>query len=213
MKKPLSPPPWVKESPWLNKAYDNQIKLELRYIEDPVDTGGYKPLDMLRWIYEKGGVNLLFRGLAYFAPMFPTYGYREQVSQWTSPPPFMSSNVICLVMGHDSAGSLRLVGGNCFKRTAGRAGQPPADQDFFAQYDHATEEAKKELVRQTISLSINEQDKEYLREIESECAQFYTMPVYLAVLTSQGSFFAACPALVDGIKQFDPSSEIFGEVK
>lgn len=213
MTKPLPPPPWAKGSPWQNDAYSNVFRNEIGFVLDPLDVDGYRPSKLFQCIHDMDGVDLLYKALAHFAPMFPTYGFHEEVSHWTAPPPFMSSDVICVVMGCDSTGLLRVVGGNCFRKPKELGGRIHTDKDFFAQYDRADEAQKKKLVHQTVSLSICEGDKVPLRKIEFACALFNTMPIYLALLTEEGSLFGACPALVDGINRFDPSCEIFGEVK
>lgn len=213
MTKPLSPPPWAKDSPWRNEAYSNIFKTELRYVEDPLDVDGYRPHPLIQWVHKNKGFGLLLRAMASFSPLFPVYAYRNEPALWTSPPPSGFGNTICIVMGHDSAQTLRLVGGNCFTRPRRESGETVSAPDFFEQFDRAPERTQQDLVRQAVSLSMSIEDEGYVQELEADCVYFHTMPVYLSVLRDKGSIFSACPAIVDGVRPFDFSYEHFGEVK
>lgn len=213
MTKPLSPTPWAKGSPWLNKAYDNPFKYEFSFVLDPIDADGYRPAKLFEWIFEHKGVGKLFRGLATLAPLFPVHAYTGEPALFISPPPSGGSNSINIVMGQDGERALRLVGGNYFGRPARRAGKPIESKDFFAEYEAADDYKKRGLIQKVVSQSINPNQDDLVLEIDAQCKRFCTMPIYLTVLAGGDSMFIPSPAVVWGTRAADFSYELLGEVR
>lgn len=205
-------PAWAKQSPWLDNRKFNLFLYEFQLAEEDATSTNFKPIDLYRWLYEHSGKDLFFRGLARFAPMFPTKAYQGQVSVWTSPPPSGLGNAIFIVMGHDSKGQLRLVGGNYFSEPSPRTGAGTAPSDFFGQYDKANQYEKERLLRETVEKSISASDRFLLLDIRSQCEHFHTMGIYITVLTADGVLFHAAKAVIEGVRPADFSYEYFGEI-
>jgi hypothetical protein len=208
------------KSLWLDPNAGNLFRDEFRLIDDlKIDpwleqTSSYfKPLSLYRWIDQKNGVQLFFKGLACLAPMFPVVSYRGQVAVWISPPPSGFGNAICVVMGHDKNGQLRLVGCNYFNEPQQRSGPTLTGSAFFEQFDQADQNSQLELVKETVEASIQPEDMSLMLSIRQECENFHTMAIYITVLTTEGSMFHAGKAVIDGVKPADFSYEFFGEIK
>ena len=213
MNKRQPTPPWVTTSPWLDPAITNLFKDEFQLAQESLPGAYFTPLEPYRWIQEHRGVPLFFKGLARYAPMFPVFAYNGQVASWISPPPSGFGNAICMVMGYDKTGALRLVGGNYFTEPTHQPCKQLTAQDFFARYDQADERCQLNLVLATVSQSIKPDDVFLLHDIRQECEHFHTMAIYITVLTSKGSLFHAAKAVIEGEKPADFSYEYFGEVK
>lgn len=213
MTKPLSPPPWFKESPWLSEAYDNPFKYEFSFVLDPIDADAYRPAKLFEWIFEQKGVGKLFRALATFAPLFPVHAYKGEPALFVSPPPSGGSNSINIVMGYDGKKALRLVGGNYFGEPSREVGNVIESKDFFSQYDSADDYEKRRLIQKVVSQSIKPDQESLVRDTNEECEIFCTMPIYLSVLTGEDSMFLPSPAVVWGTRAADFSYELLGEVK
>ena len=206
-------PGWIGRSPWLDPSKSNLFKDEFQIARENLPYEQFKPLEIYAWIERHGGESLFFRGLARNAPMFPLLAYHGQVALWISPPPSGHGNAIFMVMGHDMAGTLRLVGGNFFTEPKPFKGSPVTSADFFAQYDSGNERAQQSLVRETVMASISPEHLDLLRSVSRECEHFHTMAIYLAVLTKEGCLFHAAKAVIEGNKPADFSYEHFGEIK
>lgn len=213
MNKHLPTPKWAKKSPWLDPTKRNLFKDEFELAQESLSGAYFTPLEPYRWIYEHHGVPLFFKGLARYAPMFPVNAYHGQVASWISPPPSGLGNAICMVMGHDTTGTLRLVGGNYFTEPTLQIGEPLVASEFFAQYETLDYRCKQRLVCDTVSRSISTEDDSLMQDIRRECEHFHTMAIYITVLTSVGSLFHAAKAVIEGEKPADFSYECFGEVK
>jgi len=199
-------------SPWLDLKKPNLFRDEFRLAEQNQPGAYFTPLEPYRWIYQHNGEDLFFRGLAKLAPMFPVRAYHGQVAVWTSPPPSGAGNAIYIVMGHDSKGQLRLVGGNYFSEPSPRSEASTAPIDFFGQYDKANQYEKEWLVRETVEKSISSSDRELLLDIRCQCEHFHTMGIYITVFTADGVLFHAAKAVINGDHPADFSYEHFGEI-
>ena len=213
MSKRLPTPTWAKKSPWLDPAKNNLFQYEFQLAKENLPYPHFTPLEPYRWILKHQGEPLFFKGLARYAPMFPVFAYNGQVASWISPPPSGFGNAICMVMGHDKTGMLRLEGGNYFTEPSTQAGEPLIDTDFFAQYGMCDDHGKQSLVLETVSKSLRPEDKPFLHDIRRECEHFHTMAIYITVLTSEGCLFHAAKAVIEGVKPADFSYEYFGEIK
>ena len=206
-------PAWVRSSPWLGQKKPNLFRNELQLARDNATEGNFQPHPIYLWIHRHGGEDLFFRGLAHFAPMRPLVSYHGQVAVWLSPPPSGFCNAIYMVLGHDSTGQLRLVGGNLFSDPSGAGGSPMADADFFNKFDQASICGQQMLVMDTVRQSMTLEDKPLLHSIIRECEHFQTMPIYVTVLTPQWSLFHAAKAVIEGDHPADFSFEFFGEAR
>jgi hypothetical protein len=206
-------PGWTVRSPWLDPSKSNLFKDEFQIAREDLPSENFKPLEIYSWIERHGGERLFFKGLARLAPMFPVIAYHDQVAVWTSPPPSGFGNAIFMVMGHDTTGQLRLVGGNYFTEPTPQTGLVTKNVEFFDAYDRCDDYGKRQLVRDTIRRSISAEDEQLLRCIEQECEHFHTMAIYITILTQGGSLFHAAKAVIEGSKTADFSYEHFGEVK
>ena len=212
-------PFWI-NSPWLDSKKSNLFRDEFKLIDDlKIDpwlehAGNYfKPLDLYRWIDQKNGVQLFYRGLARYAPMFKLIGYHGQEALWISPPPSGLGNAIYIVMGRDKSGELRLVGGNYFTEPRSRSGGSQDSARFFEQYDKVDVSSQLQLIKQIVEMSIKPKQSALLKNIRQECEHFQTMAIYITVLTDSGSIFHAGKAVIEGVKPADFSYEFFGEIK
>ncbi len=201
------------QSPWLDDTKPNLYRDEFQLAKENLPGEYFTPIEPYRWIYKNNGVKLFFKGLARLAPMFPVVAYHGQVAVWTSPPPSGIGNAIYLVMGHDNAGRLRLVGGNYFTEPKQKSRTTVSSAAFFAQYDQADQRGQLRLVKDTVEASIQPEDASLLLNIYRECEHFHTMAIYITVLTAQGSMFHAGKAVIEGLKPADFSYEFFGEIK
>jgi hypothetical protein len=201
------------QSPWLDQTKPNLFRDEFQLARENVPGEYFTPIEPYRWIFRNSGENLFFKGLARLAPMFPVVAYHGQVAVWTSPPPSGLGNAIYLVMGHDNAGRLRLVGGNYFTDPKQQSGLTVSGAAFFSQYDQADLRGQRQLVKDTVEISIKAEYAGLLLNIRRECEHFHTMAIYITVLTDQGSMFHAAKAVIEGAKPADFSYEFFGQIK
>ncbi|MFN8956301.1 MAG: hypothetical protein ACK5V9_15190, partial [Burkholderiales bacterium] len=84
---------------------------------------------------------------------------------------------------------------------------------FFSQYDQADLRGQRQLVKDTVEISIKAEYAGLLLNIRRECEHFHTMAIYITVLTDQGSMFHAAKAVIEGAKPADFSYEFFGQIK
>ena len=220
MKLVISTPTWAEESPWLDETTRTLFRDEFRLIADikvqpEILSWGsnYTPIPIYQWIYDKRAVDLFYRSLARFAPMFRVTAYKGQTAIWISPPPSGLGNAIYLVIGHDGNGKLRSVGGNFFTEPVSESGSALNSGTFFKQYDQVDQRTKQKLVRDTVQKSILPESVGLVENISSECAQVHTMAIYITALTEHGSLFHAGKAVIEGVRPADFSYEFFGEVK
>ncbi len=200
-------------SPWLNHELSNDFRHEIQLAKENLPHPNYLPHPAYEWILNNGADQLLYKSLAKFAPLIPTYGFNKEVSLWTAPPLSGADNVICIVMGKDKSGKLRLVGGNSFSSPSIREVASISATAFFSQFDSLSSDSEKiHLVTDTFSKSISEVNSECVHQAESQCIRFYTMPIYLLVLDGGKRYFYVGPAVVEGMKQSDFSLECFEEV-
>jgi hypothetical protein len=123
-------------------------------------------------------------------------------------------NTVFIVMGRDSKGKLRLVGGNWYKEPKQRASTNLTSVEFFELLDGKSPDEQRQLVKDMIEFSIQEADEGYLNNLDSYCEHFNTMPIYLVLLGSETSdaLFQGFPAVVEGDRPSDISKEYFGEI-
>lgn len=201
------------QSPWLDQTKPNLFRDEFQLARENLPGEYFTPIEPYRWISRNNGENLFFKGLDRLAPMFPVVAYHGQVAVWTSPPPSGLGNTIYLVMGHDKDQQLRLVGGNYFSEPKRQSGSALPGEAFFAQYDQADQRGQRQLVKDTVEISIKAEYAGLLLNIRRECEHFHTMAIYITVLTDPGSMFHAAKAVIEGVKPADFSYEFFGEIK
>lgn len=206
-------PAWVESSPWFDPNRSNLFRYELQLARENDSHSRVKPHPLFTWIQSYDGEQLLFNGLARFAPMFPTIAYHGQVAVWTSPPPSGSGNAVFIVMGHDGTGEIRLVGGNYFTEPVREADLASTSVEFFNNFDRATTDQRQELIRKTVMRSMAPEDMNLVHGISRQCDLFHTMGVYIVALTPQGGLFAATPAVIEGCNPANFSFEFLGEVK
>jgi len=220
MKNAGTTPIWAKESPWLDESSQHLFRDEFRLLADISEQpeilswgSYYTPIPIYEWIFTNKGIELLYRSLARFAPMFKVTAYKDQTALWISPPPSGKGNAIYLVIGFDCTGLLRSVGGNYFNEPKLQNTSTLESASFFKKYDSSGERERLELVRKTVIGSIKPEDKNLLANINYECEHFHTMVIYITVLTDSGSLFHAGKAVIEGVKPADFSYEFFGEIK
>ena len=220
MKKLLSITARTVESPWLDETKNNLFREEFRLISDSkiepeiLSWGpNFTPIPIYQWVFDNGGVDLFYKTLARFSPMFRVAAYKGQTAVWVSPPPSGSGNVICVVMGHDANGVLRSVGGNLFQEPRLEKISALDSKSFFNKYDSTDDRERQQLVRDTVRGSIKSKDKTLISKNRYECDLFHTMPIFFTALTGPGSLFHASKALIEGERPADFSYEFFGEIK
>lgn len=202
------------KSPWINASKTNLVRDEFQLAKENLPGGYFQPLQVYKAIHQLGGEDLLYRGLAKLAPLSPLVSYHGDVSVWLSPPLSGMGNTVFIVMGRDSKGKLRLVGGNWYSEPKQRTGTNLTSVEFFESLDGKTPDEQRKLVKDMIEFSIQEADEGYLNNLDSYCEYFNTMPIYLVLLDSKTSdaLFQGFPAVVQGDRPSDMSQEYFGEI-
>jgi hypothetical protein len=210
--KDYSVPPYIaSQSPWLGTQ--NQSSFKTRFLlSEIVFLCSTVHFRLYGWILKNNGVDLFFKGLAEFAPTSPVLGYQGKPVMWVSLPTGIG-HTIYIVMGHDGKGTLRLVGGNTFTKPIFRRGLTLSSSDFFTQYDHVNGDDRKQLVREAVEKSARLQESSELDDLQRQCDEFFTMPVYTVILTKSGSMLHAEKALITAKNTFDTSHQFFGEIK
>jgi hypothetical protein len=199
-------------SPWLNADYDNQFRYEIRSAIEDSDITGFKPQPPFVWIHKNNATARLYKALSKLAPLFAVIGYHGQVCSWVSPPPSGLGNVICIVMGRDAVGRVRLIGGNWFTTPRNQKSTQLSASEFFARYDKSEQRVQQEMVVNAVISSMTPEHFAIAREVELQCETFHTMHIYLTVLDGDAALFAVAPAIVDGVRPADFSYEFFGEI-
>ena len=210
MKNSSNSPYVASQSPWLDTKKQSTFKTrlilsEIGFISSTVHFRLY------RWIVKNNGVELFYRGLAQFVPMFPLMGYQGKPVMWISLPTGRG-HVICIVMGHDDKGTLRLVGGNIFTKPIFRHEFVLSSSDFFTKYDQSNDGDKKQLIREAVEKSTRLQELSELDDLQRQCDEFCTIPVYTVVLKKSGSMLHAEKALITEKITFDTSTQFLGEI-
>ncbi len=199
-------------SPWIDPSCRNLFRDEIQLAVEDSDIMGFKPRPQFVWIHKNDATELLFKALSKFAPLFAVNGYQGQVCSWFSPPPSGLGNVICIVMGRDAVGRVRLVGGNWFTTPHDQKSTQLSASEFFARYDISKRRVQQEEVMNAVISSMTPTNFIVAREVEMQCELFHTMPIYLTVLNGPTALFAVAPAIVEGARTADFSYEFFGEV-
>jgi hypothetical protein len=200
-------------SPWLDPDLTNDFRHEIQLARENLPCQSLIPDPAYAWIHANNAENLLYKGLAKFAPLLGTAGYDNEVSLWTAPPLSGAGNVVCMVIGKDDKNKVRVVGGNYFASPNAARFDSVATTRFFRRFDSLSSDMEKmNLVTDTFSKSISEANSEWIHQVGSRCTAFYTMPIYLLVLDGEKNFLSGAPAVVEGMKQTDFSLECFGEV-
>ena len=210
---------WTSESLWLDPAKSNLIRDQFKLIEDtklqPEIQNGYpyfEPLEIFQWIYKNNGVDKLYKALAQFAPMIPAVAYKGKVASWISPPPSGSGNIVCIVMGHDKTGKLRVCGSNVFSKPWVQSATEIKSADFFDEFDSGSESDNKELFSKVFFQCYRQIEKEFMASVSRRCRMFSTMPIYITVLTSTGCMSQITEAVIEGENPADFSYEFTGEI-
>jgi hypothetical protein len=201
-------------SPWLDDAKSNQIRQEIQVVKENLLDSHYQPLPIFKVLVDLGGEDMLFRGLAKLAPLSPLVSYHGEISVWLSPPPSGKGNAVFVVMGHDSEGKLRLVGGNWYREPKQRIGVNLSSVGFFKLFDAKTRDKQRRLVKDVVEFSIQNSDSSYLKSLGTNCRTFNTMPIYLVLLDDKPSqtLLQGFPALAQGCSPCDMTHEYFGEI-
>lgn len=201
-------------SPWEEDTKPNQIRYEVELAKENLLGNCYQPLPIFKALFELGGKDILLRGLAKLAPLRPLVSYHDEVSVWLSPPPSGKGNAVFVVMGHDSEGKLRLVGGNWYREPKPRIGTNLSSVEFFMLFDAKTRNEKMQLVKDIVEFSIKDLDRSYLKSLGTNCRHFNTMPIYLVLLNDKAKqpLLQGFPALVQGCSPCDMAYEYFGEI-
>jgi len=199
------------KSIWQDHKYSNLILDEISFVEDPVPGLHNKPMEVFKWICENKAKALLFKSLTEFAPLFPVVSYNGEISSWHSPPPSGSGNAVFIIIGKDSSGKLRSVGGNYFNSDVTSAS---CSADFWTDYDNSENELSRfSLLSEMLGYYKQYYPYENIREIE-RCGDFScSMPIYLLVLDGNIGHMALAPAIVRGHGPADFSYEKIKEVK
>ena len=198
------------KSPWLDHRNNNLLLDEISYIEDPISGIDNRPMEAFVWICENKAKELLFNALADLVPIFPVRSYHNEVSSWLSPPPSGCANAVFIVIGKDSKGSLRAVGGNYFNSDAW--GESPQG-NFWENLSRCENERDQyHLISSTMGFYKKNHDQFQINETERICAVACTMPIYLLVLDNNNGHMAITPAVVKGCCPADFSFEKISEV-
>jgi len=198
------------KSPWLDHRNNNLLLDEISYIEDPISGIDNRPMEAFVWICENKAKELLFNALADLVPLFPVRSYHNEVSSWLSPPPSGCANAVFIVIGKDSKGSLRAVGGNYFNSNAwGRSPQG----NFWENLRHCKNDRDQyRLISSTVGFYKKNHDQFQINETERICNIACTMPIYILVLDKDKVCMAITPAVVKGCCPADCSYEKISEV-
>ena len=200
----------MSKSPWLDHRYNNIFLDEISLVEDPIPGIDNRPMEAFVWIYENKAKELLFNALADLVPLFPVRSYHNEVSSWLSPPPSGCANAVFIVIGKDSKGSLRAVGGNYFNSDAW--GESPQG-NFWENLSRCENERDQyHLISSTMGFYKKNHDQFQINETERICAVACTMPIYLLVLDNNNGHMAITPAVVKGCCPADFSYEKISEV-
>ena len=204
------------KSPWIAADKSNLIHDQFQLAKENLPGGYYQPLPIYKAIHQLNGEDLLYRGLAKLAPLSPLISSSGIVSVWLSPPLSGRGNTVFIVMGRDSNGNLRLVGGNYYREPKRREGNCLTSIDFFGQFDAKPISEQRQLLKDMIEFCIQEGDESYLDSLDSYCEFFNTMPIYVMLLdegVSTKALFHGFPAVTEGYRPCDMSKEFFGEIE
>ena len=201
----------LKKSPWLDHKFSNIFLDEISFVEDPVPRLYYKPTEAFEWICKNNAKNLLFNSLAELVPLFPVYSYHGEISSWLSPPPSGSGNAVFIVIGKDTQGRLRSVGGNYFNSDVKEDTCP---DDFWGNLDKCKCQLDKlNLISHILGFYIKYFAYDNIRGESERTADFAcTMPIYLLVLDNNKGHLSVAPAFVRGFGPADFSYETIKEV-
>lgn len=199
------------QSPWLDTQ--NQSPFKTRFLLSEIGfLSSTVHFRLYGWILKNGGVDLFFRGLAQFAPLSPVLGSQGKPAMWLSLPTGRG-HAVHIVMGRDVKRTLRLVGGNTFTKPNFRHGSILPSGDFFTKYDLSNDSERKQLIREVVEKSTRLQESSELIDLQRQCDEFFTIPVYTVILTNTGGILHAEKALIIEKITFDTSKQFFGEIK
>jgi hypothetical protein len=198
-------------SPWQDPSLENLFRTELSLASSPINFPMFKSLPALKWVNSNNASELLFKGLAKLAPLYPIIAYRGVISAYVSPPTSGAGNTALLIMGKDQSGKVRLVGSNLSCWPTGQSGG--IKTNFFEKFDRLSNWRDQEtLIIETISSHMTFNDLQIAKEVAYQSELFKTMPIKLLVLDGNKSHMAFSPAVVYGNYPCDMSLEFLGEV-
>jgi hypothetical protein len=201
----------ISKSIWQDHKFSNLILDEISFVEDPIPGEQNKPMEAFKWICENNAKDLLFKSLAEFAPLFPVVSYQGEISSWQSPPPSGSGNAVFILIGKDSLGNLRSVGGNYFNSDVSAS---KCSSNFWYDYDHSESDSSRlDLLSDMFGYYKQYYPYENIREIERMADFSCSMPIYILVLDNDIGHMAVAPAMVRGYGPADFSYEKIKEVR
>ena len=202
----------INKSPWLDQKFSNIFSDEISLVEDPIPGIGNRPMEVFEWICKNNAKDLLFKSLAELVPLFPVYSYHGEISSWLSPPPSGSGNAVFIIIGKDTRGQVRSIGGNYFNSDVK---EDTRTEDFWGKLDKCKSQRDKHyLISHTVGFNLKYhsysfKDSETERMADLAC----TMPIYVLVIDESGiGRLAIAPAFVKGFGPADFSYESLKEV-
>ncbi|CAM8362992.1 hypothetical protein [Candidatus Methylopumilus planktonicus] len=202
----------LNKSPWLDPKFSNAFSDEISLVEDPIPGLANRPIEVFDWVVKNNAKDLLFKSLAEFVPLFPVYSYHGEISSWLSPPPSGSGNAVFIIIGKDTHGQVRSIGGNYFNSDVM---EDTRTDDFWGDLDKCkTQRDKHYLISHTVGFHLKYSSFSFKYSETERMADFAcTMPIYVLVLDENGvGHLAIAPAFVRGFGPADFSYEKLGEV-
>jgi len=201
----------INKSIWQDHKFSNLILDEISFVEDPIPGECNKPMEAFKWICENNAKDLLFKSLTEFAPLFPVVSYHGEISSWQSPPPSGCGNAVFIIIGRDSSGNLRSVGGNYFNSDVSAS---ECSSNFWHDYDQSESDSTRlDLISDMFGYHKQYYSYENIREIERIADFSCSMPIYILVLDNNIGHMAVAPAMVRGYGPADFSYEKIKEVR
>lgn len=180
-------------SPWQRPQLHNLFRYELSTAAQAVKDSTCIAHPVFAYIHKNKINNLFYKALATFAPLVPVCSPPGRELFWVSPS--ASHSTVFIVIGKDSSGAIRLVGGNMFTAPNRRAAGPR--HNFFDEYDLLNDRYSQErYIREAIESKMGAADHAQVAAAARDAEKFGVRSIYVLVLDGDKAHTAISHAVV-----------------
>ena len=197
---------------WLDSGTSSDFQYEFSIAKEPEPIPGFKANPAFEYMNRMGLEKQLYAALDKLAPLLPIPGFDGTPLLWYSPPPSGSGNRVALVIVEDGQGTHRFYGSNIIGRSPEPSGEPVPTELFDRFIECKSYGDTTVLITKVLNSVVDTGWHWAIELVESEGERFRTMPIYVAIVTSECIAFCCTSSRVEGRHQSDMKLECYGEL-